>query len=192
MPRLPCRNPKAQQISTGQAGADVNRDLETLFALANNLSDCVAKIANFLNANGGGGFDTGGTGSGGTGDGGGTGGTITTEGPGKVGGTGVTLESANPATDRTQYIRTAYDFTLPIGARGVWQFDLTANIIVTLPPPAGCMDPTIVNATAATYSITLKDDRGNTVATLAPTEAAMITPRDASTGAYWPSVVTTV
>ena len=183
MPNLPCRLPQSRQISTGQAGAEINRDLEVLFADVNALKLCASRQANYLNANGGGAFDTGGTGGGGDEGGGGT----HTDGTLAPGG-----GSPPSAHIPHYYVETATDWTLPECAYGVWNFVPTANLVVTLPSPIGCGFVIVVNGASATYSITLKDDLGSTIATLAPTEAKIAVTRMDASGGYWPSVVTTV
>lgn len=66
-----CRIPQVVKQSTGQAGPEVNRDLEILFAAVNDLIRCVAKVATYLESKSGGTFGSnaasGETGAGGTG-----------------------------------------------------------------------------------------------------------------------------
>lgn len=60
-PRKPCLMPPIVQQSTGQAGPEVNRDLEVLFQAVNQLARCTGKISSYLDGGaGGGGFEGGG------------------------------------------------------------------------------------------------------------------------------------
>lgn len=60
-PRKPCLMPPVVQQSTGQAGPEVNRDLEVLFEAVNQLARCTRKVSEYLDGgSSGGGFGGGG------------------------------------------------------------------------------------------------------------------------------------
>lgn len=48
MSHTPCRRPQVRQQSTGQAGPEINRDLEVLFEEVNGLNRCVGRVSDYL------------------------------------------------------------------------------------------------------------------------------------------------
>lgn len=146
-PRQPCRIQPISQVSTGQAGAQIETDLNTLFATINTLARCVGKIADFLDAQGGGTF-AGGSGGGSSGSGSGSTGT----------GTGAGQSHAM----FVQRVSTGSNYSVPYGFTGLLLIDATADINVTMPPPEAGFPVVVMNVGAA-HTITLKDDLGSTI-----------------------------
>ncbi len=140
-----CNRGLVSQVSTGQAGVEVNRDFETLFRRINELQQCINAIVNQLNATSSGQFESG--------DGG-------TPGSGGIG-------IVDPGIQGMPVIRlsTGSNYTLPDGFMGVAMIDATANIDVTLPLPIAGRKTTIVHAGTAN-TITLKTDGGTAIAAI--------------------------
>ena len=177
--RPACRIEPPVQISTGQAGKEINRDLENLFKTMRDVARCVGKIAGFLNQgndggfdDGGGGGDSGSGGSGGSGSGGGTGG----------GGIG-TDPVVEPAA---QFYSTGSNITVPAMTSGIYKVVPSANIDVTLPAPTGCGTILIIHGGSANTA-TVKDDLGNTLCVLAAGQLTYIAPRQGATSSLWPT-----
>lgn len=143
----PCKQAAIEQISTGQAGAEVNRDLESLFRAVNRLIRCVSKISDYIDGQTGNGFDAGngtGTGGGSVNDPPGSGATAGPEFMNESGGSDITLG----------------DFM-----DGVVYYNPSGNINVTLGAAAYGTTLWVVHSGTAN-TITVKNAAGTTLATL--------------------------
>lgn len=172
----PCKQPPIHQISTeGDCSRPVNRDLETLFATLNQVLVCVSKMSDALDAQTGGNF-AGGAGSPGAGGGGPDGGTL---GGGPLGqGQGfMMLDSGG-------------DLTLPDQFSGTVIINASADLIVTLPVPAHDSVIVLVHG-AASKTITVKDDLGNTICTLKTGRLTVIRAYTSGATPSWPTAVIT-
>lgn len=153
-----CQIPAVKMQSTGQAGPEVNRDIEVLFQTANDLIRCVGKLAVFANQVTSGGFATGegfgGGGSGGSGPGG-TG----PQGPG----------GATPGRP-WMFVSSGSNLTLPEGFSGDVYVQPTADINVTLSTAGPGIAPRIYNVAAdgSGFDVALKNPATTTIATLQP------------------------
>lgn len=157
-PRPLCHIPVGEQISHGQAGPEVNRDLESLFGLARSFSSCVSKIADYLNSNTSGGFGLGNSGSGG-----GTGGGGSTMPP------PIIFRGGELPVTR---VSSGSSFTVMDGFSGILMIDATADITVTLRPPLPGIPLVLVHSGGA-FTITVNDDTAAAIGTLAQFEIAI-------------------
>lgn len=146
-PRPICSIAPVDKQSTGQAGPEIDRDLEVLFLAINQLARCVAKIAQFLDSLTMGGFGSGSAA-----------GSLDIGSQGGAQGSGGTT----PLRGFTQY-SPGSNFTLPDDASGTIYITPSADIELTLPtnPILGQEPLTIVHAGAA-QTITLKN-AGSTI-----------------------------
>jgi len=168
-----CRRPPVTQISTGQAGAEVNRDLEVLFAEVNAIKRCIARVADFADGATGGAF-AGGSGSSGTGV--------------NMGNSGTGGESALQMP--VYRITTGSNFTVPDGFTGVVMVVPSANIDVTLCNPIAEHPITIVHAgsKASGFVVTVKDNSGTTIDTMLPTgQMHLLVGEDDTNAPAWPT-----
>lgn len=173
MPELPCRIQPLKQISVSQAGAEVNRDLEQLFAAVNQLAVCVGKIADYLNTSSRGGFS----------DGNGPG-----NGGGGAGGLGTGIANPRGLAQEVIRISTSGTYSVPVGFMGVLMVDPTADLTVVLCPPEAGKPITIMHVGSANV-VTVQDDLG---ANLAPVINAggwttLMPKEDSSNARTWPA-----
>jgi len=167
----PCKRPKVRQISTGQAGPQVNRDLETLFGAVNSLIECVSRVSDFLDSSHSGGF-AGGSGSGGSGGGGGVV-QPTLSLPGKQ----LVVESSST------------DVTVPDGFDGHLFLTPAASIAVQMGRASYGGVVRIWHA-GTSNTITLKDENAATIGTLKANERAVLVASVTAAGTItWGSVL---
>lgn len=168
----PCKQPPIQQVSTGQAGVEINRDLETLFKAVNQLIRCVSKVADFADAQSGGAFQ-GGSGSGTSGTGGG----------------GIGL----PVPDRpVQYVEAGTGFEIAEGSTGILYINATADIDVEMPTsPFVGQQLIVINSSGAGFDVTLTKSAGAVdIAILYPQSMSfMVAFGDSALAPSWPTVV---
>ena len=167
----PCKQPPIEQVSTGQAGPEINRDLETLFKAVNQLIRCVSKVADFADAQSGGAFQ-GGSGSG----------TSGTEGG------GLGLPNGNRPV---QYVESGVGFEIAEGSTGVLYINATADIDVEMPTqPFVGQQLIVINSSAAGFDVTLTKSAGAVdIAVLYPqTMAFMVAFGDSAIAPSWPTV----
>lgn len=172
-----CEVPVPQKISTGQAGPEVNRDLETIFATLKDMIRCQKRIKLVLDAISQGAFTSGGT--------------FTIGGGSGSGGTGGTIIIPQGSGSRPFVVYSdSNDFTLPTGFVGIVYIDATADIEVTLSDTPGAADEiTIINTSSTANSITLKDGVA-TIATLPAGAKADIVALSTAAGDWqWPTGV---
>lgn len=183
-----CKINPVEQQSTGQAGPEVNRDLEVLFLTVNQLVRCVGKVADFLDSvnngsSGGGSFGGGGGNNGGGGGGFGSGDNTLSMKDG--------AQFKTPGHFYYDRISTGADITLTPGCFGVYYITPTAAIAVTLPTTLWWGQWIIVvnGATAVGKTIDVKD-AGVTICSLLPGEYSdLILVRDANGAPAWPATV---
>lgn len=150
--KRPCEQSEISQVSTGQAGPEINRDFETVFRAVNRLIRCTGKISAFLDSNNNGSF------GGGSGEGGGGGGGVQppVEGPlGDGDGRRFWLYSADS------------DFTMPEGFGGIAYVDPSADIVVTLNSSVYGRGVVIAH-TGTANTMTVRDAGGVTIGTIKP------------------------
>lgn len=156
----PCIQGLKTQISSGQAGAEINRDLETLFAGLNQVILCVKAISDVLEKATGGAFQGGTPGTGATLPG----------GPGPGGTEVVIVERGSEGSFLVT--SSGSNITLPDGNIQAY-IEPTASIDVTLGNP-GLGDVGLVQHTGASNTITFKDNLGNTIATINTQQLAIV------------------
>lgn len=170
----PCKQSAISQISTGQAGNEVNRDLETLFTAVNRLIRCVSRLADFADSQSQGAFSTGGIPS-----------------PGNEQGSSSQQFPGRGPASHILMLDSGANLTLPDGYRGVVFVNPTADISVTLGFAQAEDWVRVVNtaASGSGFDIELKD--GATVlATIYPQCSATASSFSDSSGAWeWPDVV---
>lgn len=161
-----CNRGLVSQVSTGQAGVEVNRDLETLFRRVNELQTCLNLVVEQLNATTNGGFASG--------DGG-----VTSGGGGF---------NHIPVEGGPLRMSSGSNLSIPDGFSGLVMIDATANINVTLPIPIAGNQITVMNVGAAS-TITIKDDLGNSLTPTITTGGFMnVQPvEDAANAPEWPA-----
>src|SRR4051812_45062946 len=136
MPSSPtpiCNRPEIKIQSTGQAGPEVNRDLEVLFSNVNGILRCVAKLASFADSLSAGGF----------GPGNGTAGSIDPNSGGNLG-----RQGQAPGFNPPLRIASGSDFTINEAFFGTVMVDPTADIAITLCTPVSGWPITIVHVGA--------------------------------------------
>lgn len=172
--RPACKLPEIVQISTGQAGAEVNRDLETLFKTCNSLIRCVGKLSDALDEAYSSGSTTSPTPTNGSVDGSGAG-----SGGGGGGGGG--------SISFPHFTSLSASATLPNGFDGIVFVAPGSNATITLPTP-GRGGSVVVHHTGTSNTVTVNDDLSNTLAVL--TAGEFITARQLEDGSQLAAWVT--
>jgi hypothetical protein len=173
-----CKQQAITQISTGQAGEEVNADLESLFRTVNRIIRCQSAMADAVDQVTGGAF---GSGDGGTG--GGDNGATTIGGVG----TGMSMPGGGGGF-MAMRVSTGSAFTVPENFNGVIFLDATADLTVTLCPPREGQLIVLMNV-GASHVLTVHDDLGNTIATTIEATGwmSLTTKEDSSNVLTWPS-----
>ena len=144
-PRKPCFLPEQKQVSTGQAGPEVNRDLEVLFAAVNQMARCMGRVSDFADSIAQGSFN-GGSGNSGS----------QPPGPQPI---------ALPEWPLTE-ISTSSNITLPTGMSGDVFIIPGANITVTLGSPQKGRRPLNVFHAGTANTITINSNLAVAICTL--------------------------
>lgn len=164
-----CKQPALTQISTGQAGPEVNRDLEQLFRAVNRLIRCVSRIADFADSQSGGGFSS---------------------GSGSSGGLSSELELPGGSGSRPSrpymLVETGVDFEVSENYSGIVYVNPSADIDVELPSvPAIGQEITIVNI-SPTFLATITKS-ATPVGVLQPgSKVTMLALADSNMAPVWP------
>jgi hypothetical protein len=163
-PRSICQHQEVKQQSTGQAGPEVNRDLEVIFRRLNQMGRCQAGLAEWVNSSSGGSFGAGNGGAGGS-TGGGTGGT-----GGGVGGVGGTGGLRPGGSDFIRLPSWTSSFTVPLGFNGLIVVDPGASLTISLntPLPDTCVQILHAGPASPEYILTINDDAAAAIGSLRP------------------------
>lgn len=149
--RPACVIPTPKMQSTGQAGPEVNRDLEVLFDSVGHVIRCLSKLKDFANNVSQGSF--------GNGDG-------TAGGEENPGSATQGTSSLRGLSGNFMYLDPSSNMTLPEQFAGIAYIEPSAAIEVTLPSPEPGALIVVANANV-THAITLKDNGGTTIGTIA-------------------------
>lgn len=152
-PSKPCRLTAVKKISFGQSGVEIDTDLQSLFAMVNSLARCVAKIADWIEAQPGSSFA-----------GGGASGTGSGTGPATGGGGASSGSQGTGRMNVVERITTDSDYTVPDGFSGTIVVAASSALNVTLCTAIPGFTVTLVNA--GTGAITVKKPSGTTIGTL--------------------------
>lgn len=166
--RPACVIPTPKMQSTGQAGPEVNRDLEVLFDSVGHVIRCLSKLREFANNVSQGAF------------GGGEGGAGGDEEPGN------TQQGTTPLrglSGNFMYLDPSSNTTLPEQFAGIAYIEPSAAIEVTLPSPEPGALIVVANANV-THAITLKDNGGTTIGTIAAGGYAIVPTISGASGVW--------